>query len=106
LGLALLNPVPDVTKPPVVSVIDLKSFRKGERFVFFFVLGFQSHLEWGKIALIDDLQDDSGKIGSGSGPCPCPCCGGRMIIIESFARGCQPKHWPTPASQEIRIDTS
>ena len=21
---------------------------------------------------------------------PCPCCGGRMIIIETFARGCQP----------------
>jgi hypothetical protein len=39
-------------------------------------------------------------------PCPCPCCGGRMIIIESFARGCQPKHHPTPPSQEIRIDSS
>ena len=37
---------------------------------------------------------------------PCPCCGGRMIIIESFARGCEPKHRPTPASQEIRLDTS
>ena len=22
-------------------------------------------------------------------PCPCPCCGGRMIIFETFARGCQ-----------------
>jgi hypothetical protein len=39
-------------------------------------------------------------------PCPCPCCGGRMIIIETFARGCEPKRWPTPTSQEIRIDTS
>jgi hypothetical protein len=37
---------------------------------------------------------------------PCPCCGGRMIIIETFARGCQPKHQSTPASQQIRIDTS
>ena len=35
-------------------------------------------------------------------PKPCPCCGGRMIIIETFARGCQPKY--TPAS--IRIDSS
>ena len=39
-------------------------------------------------------------------PCPCPCCGGRMIVIETFARGCEPKNWRTPASQEIRIDTS
>ena len=35
-------------------------------------------------------------------PMPCPCCGGRMIIIETFARGCQPKHAPAA----IRIDTS
>ena len=33
---------------------------------------------------------------------PCPCCGGRMIIIETLARGCHPTHQPTP----IRIDTS
>jgi len=39
-------------------------------------------------------------------PRPCPCCGGRMIIIETFAPGCQPTHRPTPASQQIRIDTS
>ena len=39
-------------------------------------------------------------------PRPCPCCGGRMIIIETFARGCQPKHRPTPAPAAIRIDTS
>jgi putative transposase len=39
-------------------------------------------------------------------PRPCPCCGGRMIIIETFARGCVPKHRPTPASHQIRIDTS
>ncbi len=35
-------------------------------------------------------------------PKPCPCCGGRMIIIETFARGCQPKHAPAA----IAIDTS
>jgi hypothetical protein len=39
-------------------------------------------------------------------PRPCPCCGGRMIIIETFARGCEPKHRPTPMSQGFRIDTS
>ena len=37
---------------------------------------------------------------------PCPCCGSRMIIIETFARGSQPKHQPTPAAAAIRIDTS
>jgi hypothetical protein len=35
-------------------------------------------------------------------PRSCPRCGGRMIIIEVFARGCQPSYPPTP----IRIDTS
>ena len=39
-------------------------------------------------------------------PCPCPRCGGRMIIIEVFARGCEPRYWPTPARTPIRIDTS
>jgi len=26
---------------------------------------------------------------------PCPCCGGRMIVIESFERGCTPRYRPT-----------
>jgi hypothetical protein len=39
-------------------------------------------------------------------PRPCPCCGGRMVIIETFARGCEPKHRPKPSLGEIRIDTS
>jgi hypothetical protein len=34
---------------------------------------------------------------------PCPCCGGRMIIIETFERGCAPRHRPT---LRIRIDSS
>jgi hypothetical protein len=37
---------------------------------------------------------------------PCPCCGGRMIIIETFLRGQQPRHRPSPVPQAIRIDTS
>jgi len=36
----------------------------------------------------------------------CPCCGGRMIIIEVFARGCTPRHQPTAPATVIRIDTS
>jgi hypothetical protein len=34
---------------------------------------------------------------------PCPCCGGRMIVIETFERGCTPRHQP---AQRIRIDSS
>jgi hypothetical protein len=34
---------------------------------------------------------------------PCPCCGGRMIIIETFERGCAPRYRSTVP---IRIDTS
>jgi hypothetical protein len=37
---------------------------------------------------------------------PCPCCGGRMIVIETFKAGCQPRHRPTAALAPIRIDTS
>jgi hypothetical protein len=39
-------------------------------------------------------------------PRPCPCCKGRMIIIETFKRGCQPKYQPGTTTPEIRIDTS
>jgi hypothetical protein len=35
-------------------------------------------------------------------PCPCPRCGGRMIVIETFAPGCEPKWRPMPN----KIDTS
>ena len=37
---------------------------------------------------------------------PCPCCGGRMIIIETFARYATPRHQPSRAPGAIRIDTS
>ena len=33
---------------------------------------------------------------------PCPCCGGHMIIIETFARWCQPRappHRTTPSAR-------
>jgi hypothetical protein len=36
----------------------------------------------------------------------CPCCGGRMIIIEVFARGATPQHQPTSPPLVIRIDSS
>jgi hypothetical protein len=37
---------------------------------------------------------------------PCPCCGGRMTVIETFARGCLPRYRPTAPLVAIRIDTS
>jgi hypothetical protein len=37
---------------------------------------------------------------------PCPCCGGRMIVIETFERGCSPRSRPTASMVAIRIDTS
>src|SRR5260370_15891186 len=36
----------------------------------------------------------------------CPCCGGRMIVIEGFARGATPPHRPTAPTTVITIDTS
>jgi len=36
----------------------------------------------------------------------CPCCGGRMIIVEVFARGATPRYQPTAPTNRIRIDTS
>jgi hypothetical protein len=35
-------------------------------------------------------------------PCPCPRCGARMIVIEVFASGREPRWRPTPST----IDTS
>jgi hypothetical protein len=34
---------------------------------------------------------------------PCPCCGGRMIIVETFEPGRQPRRWPFPS---IGLDSS
>jgi hypothetical protein len=36
---------------------------------------------------------------------PCPCCGGRMILIEVFARGVRPRYGP-PSIAVIWFDTS
>src|SRR6516164_10617786 len=33
----------------------------------------------------------------------CPCCGGRMVIVETFGPGCQPRLWLIPA---ITFDSS
>jgi hypothetical protein len=36
----------------------------------------------------------------------CPCCGGRMIIIETFEPGSQPRQWPTPFDRARQLMTS
>jgi hypothetical protein len=55
-------------------------------------------------------ESDEPMLAEADQPCalprPCPCCGSRMVIIETFARGCEPKHRPTPTPAPIRLDTS
>ena len=36
----------------------------------------------------------------------CPHCGRRMVIIDTFDAGCQPRHRPTTPLGLLRIDTS
>ena len=56
-----------------------------------------------EVAAAADPEDEAGADDTtGSAlPNPCPCCGGRMIVIETFEAGCEPRHVPT-----IKIDTS
>jgi hypothetical protein len=39
-------------------------------------------------------------------PQPCPCCGGRLIVIEVFARASSPRHHSTNSPAVIKPDTS
>jgi len=39
-------------------------------------------------------------------PRPCPCCGSRMLIIDTFAPGCEPNYPPNATPPIVRIDTS
>jgi Putative transposase len=55
-----------------------------------------------------EVEDANGAQAGASKPLPpaCPCCGGRMVIIETFARGATPRHRPTASTNIVRIDTS
>jgi hypothetical protein len=55
-------------------------------------------------APVEPGPENTGANEPGIGARPCPCCGGRMLIIEVFARGSAPRYQPTPAI--IRLDTS
>jgi hypothetical protein len=59
---------------------------------------------------VPDPAPSSGGASDGTENChedaewnACPCCGGRMIIIETFEPGCQPRLWPIPS---IGLDSS
>jgi hypothetical protein len=52
-----------------------------------------------------EMPDKAEPDGARVLPQPCPCCGGRMIVIEVFARGSMPRHRP-PGAAPVWIDTS
>jgi hypothetical protein len=53
---------------------------------------------------VHNKTDDADGAGDDESPShPCPCCGGRMIIIETFARGGAPRYRPLVP---LRIDSS
>ena len=54
----------------------------------------------------DKPGNSRGTDETATGSQPCPCCGGRMLIIETFAPGCQPHHRPSATPVVIRLDTS
>jgi hypothetical protein len=39
-------------------------------------------------------------------PCPCPSCGGRMIVIESFEAGEEPRHHPRAPPNILRSESA
>jgi len=55
---------------------------------------------------VEEAEEEASSDDQHQSPCPCPRCGGRMIIIETFAAGMQPTSWPAPAPTPIRVDTS
>ena len=56
--------------------------------------------------VIEEAEEEATTDDQRQLPCPCPRCGGRMIIIETFAAGMQPTSWPASTPLKIRIDTS
>jgi len=56
--------------------------------------------------IVEEAQEEASCDDQRQLPCPCPRCGGRMIIIETFAAGMQPTSSPAPTSTPIRVDTS
>jgi Putative transposase len=59
-----------------------------------------------ELLTVSNSQSESTSAATDPSKPACPCCGGRMIIIEVFARGATPRHQPTAPPIVIRIDTS
>jgi hypothetical protein len=59
-----------------------------------------------ELLTVSNSQSESTSAATDPSKPACPCCGGRMIIIEVFARGATPRHQPTAPPVVIRIDTS
>ena len=53
-----------------------------------------------------DITSDTPTADADAAMRRCPCCGGRMHVIETFARGETPHHHPSPRTAAIKIDTS
>jgi hypothetical protein len=70
------------------------------------LIGATEHKPQGATVIVDDRASATDGADTTVEPTTdkvCPCCGGRMRIIETFARGSTPRTRPTVA---IRIDTS
>jgi hypothetical protein len=65
------------------------------------LLGVSTAAEANNPATAEKVQTDSPRVL----PRPCPCCGGRMLVIETFARGSMPRYRP-PSAEPVWIDTS
>jgi hypothetical protein len=59
-----------------------------------------------ELLAVPNHQAEPADATEGNEPHPCPHCGGRMIIIEIFARGSTPRYRPKAPMVAIRIDTS
>jgi hypothetical protein len=50
--------------------------------------------------IVHDNTDQAERVATDHRP-PCPCCGGRMIIVETFERGGEPRG-PPPGGSRVR----
>jgi putative transposase/transposase-like zinc-binding protein len=58
-------------------------------------------------AAATERTDNNDEAGEAATPTQrCPCCGGRMIVVETFAADTAPRHRPSAQIAAIRIDTS